>query len=124
MAYAMKHDSQITVTSGLDMIVGSWLFLSPGFVPSLRHSTAAIVSCMCVGVIVAVLAGFHMSKPVRVKWASWVNVVLGFWLIVSPFVLGFYGMNGGTWTAVIVGLLVIFLAGWSSLAAREYDVRD
>lgn len=43
-------------------------------------------------------------------WEEWVNVVLGVWLILSPWILGFSGMTGAMWNAVIVGLLVGVLA--------------
>lgn len=37
-------------------------------------------------------------------------MVLGVWLILSPWILGFSGEAGATWNAVIVGLLVGLLA--------------
>lgn len=43
-------------------------------------------------------------------WEEWVNVVLGVWLILSPWILGFSGMTNAMWNAVIVGLLVGVLA--------------
>jgi hypothetical protein len=46
------------------------------------------------------------------KGISWINVVLGIWLIVAPFVLA---AGGGVWTAndMVVGILLIAFAGWA-----------
>ncbi|BCP65887.1 SPW repeat protein [Thermus thermophilus] len=44
------------------------------------------------------------------KWQDWANLVLGLWLVLSPWILGFSGTSSATWNAVIVGLLVGLLA--------------
>ena len=40
---------------------------------------------------------------------GWFNVVLGIWLILSPFILGF-ATREATWNNIIVGFLVLMLA--------------
>ena len=44
------------------------------------------------------------------KWQDWANLVLGLWLVLSPWILGFSGTSSATWNAVILGLLVCLLA--------------
>ena len=55
--------------------------------------------------------------------SSWVNILLGIWVLISPFVLGILTPNG-TWSNVITGAVVVILAiirwsmhqsGWSWL---------
>lgn len=36
----------------------------------------------------------------------WVNIILGIWLILSPWILGFSGNGGATWNNIIIGLVV------------------
>jgi site-specific recombinase len=43
------------------------------------------------------------------NWARWANVILGIWLILSPFILGFVS-NQATWNNIIVGFLVLVFA--------------
>jgi hypothetical protein len=51
-------------------------------------------------------------------WASWLNVLLGIWLIVSPFALGYSGAAGiATWNSVILGVGVIVLAYFAATSA-------
>jgi uncharacterized iron-regulated membrane protein len=45
-------------------------------------------------------------------WMSWVNAVLGVWLIAVPF-LGFTPV-GLTWALVLTGIAVAGLAVWSA----------
>ena len=42
-------------------------------------------------------------------WARWANVILGIWLILSPFILGFV-TDQATWNNIIVGFLVLVFA--------------
>ncbi len=44
---------------------------------------------------------------------EWVNVVLGGWLFISPWVFGFTGHAGAAWTAWIIGAVVVILALWA-----------
>lgn len=43
------------------------------------------------------------------SWARWANVILGIWLILSPFILGFV-TDQATWNNIIVGFLVLAFA--------------
>ncbi|EKE02583.1 MAG: hypothetical protein ACD_20C00357G0006 [uncultured bacterium] len=42
-------------------------------------------------------------------WARWANVILGIWLILSPFILGFV-TDQATWNNILVGFLVLVFA--------------
>ncbi|MFC6674243.1 SPW repeat protein [Marinobacterium aestuariivivens] len=45
-------------------------------------------------------------------WRDWLMLVLGAWLLISPFVLGFTGAEGTMvlWNSVIVGVAVVVFA--------------
>jgi hypothetical protein len=42
-------------------------------------------------------------------WSRWANVILGIWLILSPFILGFI-TSQAIWNNIIVGFLVLAFA--------------
>ncbi|MCL4425773.1 MAG: SPW repeat protein [Firmicutes bacterium] len=46
-------------------------------------------------------------------WQHWVNLILGIWLIIAPFVLG-YGKSAGAWNDVLVGIVVAIVAYWGT----------
>lgn len=43
---------------------------------------------------------------------NWIIVILGGWLVISPWILGFSGINLALWNAIGVGALVAILALW------------
>lgn len=49
------------------------------------------------------------SSPGRI--AAIINFFVGVWILVSPFVLGFSDASGATWNNVIVGAVVMAIAG-------------
>jgi hypothetical protein len=57
------------------------------------------------------LALFAMFKPA--VWGDAVGVVLGTWLIASPWILGFGSVSAAAANTVIIGLLVISYALWA-----------
>ena len=47
----------------------------------------------------------------QVKIASALNVLLGIWLVIAPFLLGYADVGTTLWNDVIVGAIVLILAG-------------
>lgn len=49
---------------------------------------------------------------------AWLNVILGLWLIISPWVLGYTATTAAFYNALIVGVLVAVFAllGWAAHA--------
>ncbi|MER3406665.1 MAG: hypothetical protein C4289_17095, partial [Chloroflexota bacterium] len=47
---------------------------------------------------------------------AWLNVILGLWLIISPWVLGYTTTTAAFYNALIVGVLVAVFAllGWAA----------
>jgi hypothetical protein len=54
--------------------------------------------------------------------ANWVNVVLGIWVIISPFVLGFANLRAVMWNDVAVGIAVALLALSRSPNSRGVEI--
>lgn len=49
-----------------------------------------------------------------------INVVLGVWLLVSPWVFGYHVGSEASWNSVIVGALIALLAAFRAYSARVY----
>jgi hypothetical protein len=47
------------------------------------------------------------------KMFDWTNVILGVWVLISPWLLGFSASAGALWSAVILGLAVIAVSAWA-----------
>lgn len=101
----------------INLILGAWLFIAPGVGVGMRNDIAAWNSYVA-GVVVAILAIMAITRA-RV-WEEWVNFVVGVWLILAPFVLGFTDQSGPMWNQIVVGVLIGADALW---AALQYSPR-
>ena len=86
-----------------NVLLGAWLVVAPFIGIGATNDTAAINSYVT-GVAIALFAFAAISRPQ--KWKEYTNLVLGLWLILAPFVLGFTNLAGPMWNQIIVGLLV------------------
>jgi FtsH-binding integral membrane protein len=49
-------------------------------------------------------------NEVPAVWASWITMVMGVWLIISPWVIGFADRPVALWNTLILGVLVLLAA--------------
>ncbi|MCY1521029.1 Glutamyl-tRNA(Gln) amidotransferase subunit A [compost metagenome] len=57
-------------------------------------------------------------------WQDPVNVALGAWLIISPWVLGFQGVTAAMWSAVLTGVLLGAVALGATLVPLRFPAAD
>ena len=123
-------------TSGINIVAGLWLIIAP-FVLGYVDIRAALWNDIVVGIIVAAFAVARVARPLMNPSLSWINAVLGLWLIVAPFALGYgrgvdaealaaEGFVGAAptamWNDIIVGVIILVLGAWSALSARGRTV--
>lgn len=101
--------------SVLNVIAGLWLIISPFVLRFTAHREAMWITII-VGIIVLVLAWTRAANPARYVGLSWLNLLLGIWLIISPFVLNYSNLPRVTWNDVVLGVIVVILAIWSAVA--------
>lgn len=111
---------------GVMLVLGVWLFLSPwilGFAAALPAAAGeatgspAAWNAWIVGIVIAAVAAWAIVR--FAPWQDWVNGVLGAWLVIAPWVLGFGGLATAAWNHVIVGLLVLAFAAWELWDVRQ-----
>ncbi len=56
-------------------------------------------------------------------WEEWINALLGAWVIISPWVLGFSSVRPAMTAHVIIGIITLVLALWSSAEHRGLPAR-
>ena len=47
------------------------------------------------------------------------GAVLGLWLIISPWILGFSGITLAKWDVVIIGLILVLADAWAIILKRK-----
>ena len=93
----------------INLLLGIWIYVSPWVIGrSLDDVVVAnysIVGMAVVALAVACLVAFRL-------WEERATLLLGFWLLISPWVLGFRTSAAHFWNAVIIGALLIVHAIW------------
>ncbi len=94
------------------LVLGAWVFLSPFWMPAyLSRTDVAAWNSYIFGAIAFVLA--WAALVTGQLWEEWVNLAVGIWLIIAPFVLRFFGPeNGAAWNQIILGILMGIDAIW------------
>ncbi|TCU20145.1 SPW repeat protein [Rhizobium sullae] len=93
-----------------NLVLAVCLFISPwviGFSAETMPSWNAWIAAVILGALaVAALSVFA-------EWEEWANLVLGLWMVVSPWVLGFTANASAMWTAVVMGVLIAAVSLWA-----------
>lgn len=95
--------------------LGIWLCLSP-WALYFEQEDRATVAAVITGVLLIATEAITLS--VFRPWEEWLNVLLGGWLIAAPWVLGMHQASAIA-NFVIVGLIVVALAGYEIRQSRE-----
>ena len=100
-------------TKGRDwanVVLALCVFFSPwvvGFAADTMPSwNAWIVGFMLGALAVATISAFA-------EWEEWIDMVLGLWLVASPWLLGFTANANAMWTSVVLGLVVAAVSLWA-----------
>ena len=87
-------------------VIGFWLVLSP-WVLFFDLDAVATRNAVIVGFLIIIAECVELSA--FRDWEEWINIALGAWLIVSPWILNLAGPAPRA-DFVVVGLLVVALA--------------
>jgi hypothetical protein len=94
----------------LTFLLGVGLFFSPWLFDFAAVATAAF-NAHIVGAVLMVMA--LMALFAFQRWEDWVSGLLGAWLLISPWFLGFNATMAPTLTHVLAGIAAVVLAIWS-----------
>jgi hypothetical protein len=100
----------INLLLAVALLVSPWIV---GFAEGAAMSNAVVGGIVIGAIAIAALVSFA-------QWEEWVNLLLGLWLLISPWVLGFTGNAGARWTHVVIGLAVAALAAVELLLVQRH----
>jgi len=109
-----------TVAAGTQLVLGLLLFVAPWVVGFAVDQTAAWTA-WATGVLIALVGAVALAGQAYA--AAWVNLVLGLWAIVAPWLLGFAMLQSAMWSHVALGALVA-LAAAAKLWAEHQSSRQ
>ncbi len=111
----VRYIDEIILGSGGNLLLGFWLIASTALLD--YRDGDPVVTDLVAGASIAALAVGRVALPARRTWLSWINVLLGSWLLVSAMLLA--KSHAASLNEAVVGFLVIFLAALSGGAAES-----
>jgi len=100
----------------INVVLAGCLFLAPwvlGFAEERYAAWNAWISAVVIAAVaVAALLAFT-------EWEEWVRLVLGVWVIVAPWILGFVSNQPAMWAHVVLGLLIVLATAWQLWEIRQ-----
>jgi hypothetical protein len=108
----------IKTLSWLVVLVGAWEVIAP-FVLGYTMATGALWDAIILGIGLIIFAGWAaLSNEIStIRGLNWINVILGVWLILAPFIIGYTSFAAALWNDIIVGIVAVVLAGWAAIEA-------
>ena len=106
--------------SGINLLAGIWLVIAPWVLG--YTGVAAEWNDVACGVAIALLALGRLDGAARTIGASWVNCLIGIWLLVATFTID---ASSTEWiNDLILGGVVALLALWSATASADARAAD
>jgi hypothetical protein len=97
-----------------NLVLGAWLFVSPWVLAYTGTTAARNAAIMGAGIVVFAMMAAYMPRA----WEEIINTLLGVWLVVSPFMLGFSGSARIALHTVLVGILATAFALWAMFSGK------
>jgi len=98
-----RWQDQVILLLGILLFISPWVYGYPGDSPAATNAYLA-------GAVMAILAAFDLYKTY--VWAVLLNVVIGAWVAVSPWLIDIERDRAMTTSLVIIGLATIVLGLW------------
>jgi hypothetical protein len=94
----------------VNAVLGAWLVLSP-WALGFSGDAVAMGNFVVVGalLVAAALGAIFLPRA----WEEWTESVLGLWLVVSPWLIGYSVLENAKADAILSGLVILTLALWA-----------
>jgi SPW repeat len=92
----------------VNLALGAWLFLTPWILGFTSESAASWNAWVC-GLAIGALAIAAITA--FTEWEEWINLALGIWVVIAPWLVAFSGNSTATRVHLVVGVIVAIVAG-------------
>jgi hypothetical protein len=115
------NNSTTKTLSWLIVLAGIWEVISP-WVLGFSNLPSAMINAVITGallIIYGLVAAFTRSSGLAMV-LNWLNALVGLWLIVAPFVMGFAALSyAAEISSIIVGAVAVIFGIWAAVAASR-----
>ena len=114
LRFVRSYCAQARAASSVNIVLGVWLAFSPWVLD--YSGKSAMLSNVAVGALIALLAALRVASLHDSAGLSGINLLLGFWTIVSPWAYKYASNEGALLNNIIGGILIAALSVWSAIA--------
>lgn len=111
---------QDTVTLLTGLVLVAALFVLKITPPEGMNFRPVTLNFVVVGIAVVAIAAAALYD--HQAWEEWLTLVLGLWMVVSPWILGFKEILVLTWLAILCGAVIAVMALAALLQPRMKDI--
>ena len=101
----------------VNAVIGFALILSP---LALRYIDESVATTNAVVIGLALVAAALGAMLTPKAWEEWTEVILGLWMVLSPWALGFGAHMTAMYVAVACGALVVLFALWTLATDKDF----
>jgi hypothetical protein len=123
MATSRDFAAQVRMASGINILLGIWLIISPWVFGYASVGPAAMWNSVVVGALVLIMAATRFASPHTAPGLSWTNLILGLWTIAAPWIYVYDNLGNALWDNVATGLAIVAVAIWAA-SATAAEARD
>ena len=98
-----------TFLTTLFVLTGVWLAVSP-YVLGFSWNVAAWWNAVIIGIALVILGLVRFGSPEKFQGLRWTALILGAWMIASPFAAEYAEVTMAMWNAIFVGSLVVIIS--------------
>lgn len=104
----MQHNMQRKWVSGVGIIAGLWLFLTPWLLGFITSKPPLVGNDSLGGIAIVAMMAISFFSRIGARRVSWVLILGGIWLMIAGFVYA-QGMTSAFWSNVVVGVITAAL---------------
>lgn len=107
----MHFQDGITLVAGVVLVATPFVF---AITPPEGMSLTLLIANFAIAGVAAIILGAAALFYFR-KWEEWLDIVLGVWLVASPWVLGFTYSPMAMWIAIACGIVIAAMGIWRTV---------
>lgn len=105
------------------VLAGLWQIVAP-FLLAFADEQIATRNALGAGIALVLFGG--LSAYGHGRWSKtavfdWLACLTGFWLLLSPFVLNYREVASAFWSAILIGLFSVVVAGFAAVQHQDSD---
>ncbi len=113
----MHIQDVITLIAGVALVAAPFVL---GITPPEGTAFTPLMANFVIAGAAAIILGAAALFYFRI-WKEWLDIALGFWLVASPWILGFTNAQMAMWTAIACGMVIAVMGIWRT--AQEDSAR-